>query len=118
MATTAPGSAPAIKPAGPAWSQNFSSRAVSSDANFVIRAATSADEPYLLPMMRALAEKEPNPNPDAFREALISKAFRYLLEHPERGRLWALIADERLVGYIVLTLGFSFEFLGTDAFID
>jgi len=91
---------------------------VSSDANFVIRAATSADEPYLLPMMRALAEKEPNPNPDAFREALISKAFRYLLEHPERGRLWALITDERLVGYIVLTLGFSFEFLGTDAFID
>lgn len=69
-------------------------------------------------MMQALAEQEPNPNPGAFRQALVSNAFRALIEHPERGRVWLLVVDERPVGYIVLTLGFSFEFLGTDAFID
>ena len=68
--------------------------------------------------MRALAEQEPNPNPGAFREALVSKSFKYLLDHPERGRVWLLIVDEKPVGYIVLTLGFSFEFFGTDAFVD
>lgn len=91
---------------------------MNKDANLVIRAATSADEPYLLPMMRALAEQEPNPNPGAFQEALVSKSFQYLLDHPERGRVWLLIVDEKPVGYIVLTLGFSFEFFGTDAFVD
>lgn len=91
---------------------------MSDETNLVIRAATAADEPYLLPLMRALAEQEPNPNPGAFREAAVSEAFRFLLDHPDRGLVWVLVADEKLVGYIVLTLGFSFEFFGTDAFID
>ena len=91
---------------------------MSEDSNFAIRAATSADERHLLPMMRALAEQEPNPSPGAFREAQVVKAFRFLLEHPERGRTWVLTLGEKPIGYIVLTLGFSFEFLGTDAFID
>jgi diamine N-acetyltransferase len=91
---------------------------VSDQTNLVIRAATAADAPYLFPLMRALTEQEPNPNPGAFRESLVGKAFHFLLDHPERGRVWVLAVDESLVGYIVLTLGFSFEFLGTDAFID
>ncbi len=32
--------------------------------------------------------------------------------------MWVLVVEEHVVGYIVLTLGFSFEFLGTDAFVD
>jgi len=89
---------------------------VSNLANLVIRPATLADEQYLLPLMRALAEQEPNPG--TFREELVNKALRFLLNHPERGRVWVLAVDEKLVGYIILTLGFSFEFFGTDAFID
>jgi len=69
-------------------------------------------------MMRALAEQEPNPNPHPFRETLVSKSFHFLLDHPERGRVWVLVVGRNLVGYIVLTLGFSFEYLGTEAFID
>lgn len=69
-------------------------------------------------MMRALAEQEPNPNPGVFREMEVAKALRFLLDHPERGRVWVLVIGEKIVGYIVLTLGFSFEFLGTDSFID
>ncbi|HLZ11366.1 MAG TPA: GNAT family N-acetyltransferase [Candidatus Acidoferrum sp.] len=91
---------------------------MSDQTNLVIRAATAADAPFLFPLMRALAEQEPNPNPGAFRESLVGKAFHFLLDHPERGRVWVLAVDQSLVGYIVLTLGFSFEFFGTDAFID
>lgn len=91
---------------------------MSDETNLVIRPATSADEPYLLTMMRALAEQEPNPNPGAFRERAVSSAFRFLLDHPDRGCVWVLVVEEHIVGYIVLTLGFSFEFFGTDAFVD
>jgi ribosomal protein S18 acetylase RimI-like enzyme len=91
---------------------------VNNDAKFIMRAATAADEPDLLPMMQALAEQEPNPNPGAFQEVVVSKTFRYLLDHPERGRVWLIVVEEKPVGYLILTLGFSFEFFGTDAFID
>jgi ribosomal protein S18 acetylase RimI-like enzyme len=101
---------------GPGSLQNFSSRAVSEASQLVIRPAASTDEPHLLSMMRRLAEQEPNPG--MFHQALVSKTLRFLLEHPERGRIWMLLMNERPVGYIVLTLGFSFEFYGTDAFID
>ncbi len=84
--------------------------------NLVIRPATSAEEPFLLPMMQALAEQEPNPG--VFREPLVGKALHFLLDHPERGRIWLLCVNEKPAGYIVLTLGFSFEYLGTDAFVD
>lgn len=67
-------------------------------------------------MMQALAEQEPNPG--VFREPLVGKALHFLLDHPERGRIWLLCVNEKPAGYIVLTLGFSFEYLGTDAFVD
>jgi ribosomal protein S18 acetylase RimI-like enzyme len=89
---------------------------VSEGSQLSIRPATSDDEPYLLSMMRELVEQEPNPG--VFHETLVGKAFRLLLDHPERGRIWVLAVGSKLIGYIVLTLGFSFEFHGTDAFID
>jgi len=89
---------------------------VSEESQLVIRPATFADEPYLLFMMRELVEQEPNPG--IFREALVGKTLHFLLDHPERGRIWTLVVSGKPVGYIVLTLGFSFEFHGTDAFID
>gem|GEM_PF-5698666 len=57
---------------------------MSEDSQFVIRPASSGDEPYLLSMMRELVEQEPNPG--IFQEDLVTKSLRYLLEHPERGR--------------------------------
>jgi diamine N-acetyltransferase len=89
---------------------------VSEDLQLTIRPATFADEAHLLSMMRELVEQEPNPG--VFQEGLIRNAFRSLLDQPERGRIWMLVACEKTIGYIVLTLGFSFEFHGTDAFID
>jgi hypothetical protein len=41
-------------------------------------------------MIGALVEQEPNPNPGAFREALVSKTFLYSVDHAEPGRVWVL----------------------------
>lgn len=47
------------------------------------------------------------------REALLS-----LLRCSQYGLVWLVLDAETPVGYIVLTFGYSLEFLGRDAFID
>jgi ribosomal protein S18 acetylase RimI-like enzyme len=80
------------------------------------REATLQDEAALMPMMRSLAEHEP----DAlqFDESAVQTAFRQFLSLPSFGCAWLLYTGPALVGYIVLTIGFSFEFHGRDAFVD
>jgi GNAT superfamily N-acetyltransferase len=41
-----------------------------------------------------------------------------LLRDPALGHVWLISAGQETVGYVVLTLGYSLEFLGRDAFID
>ncbi len=41
-----------------------------------------------------------------------------LLRDPALGRVWLVCAGETVVGYIVLTFGYSLELLGRDAFVD
>ena len=82
----------------------------------VIREATLQDEAQLFRMMRNLAEQEPGKI--KFDEAAARATFRQFLSLPAFGKAWILCADNKPVGYIVLTLGFSFEFHGHDAFID
>ncbi len=41
-----------------------------------------------------------------------------LMNHDEWGGVWLICADEKPVGYIALTWGFSLEFGGRDAFVD
>jgi GNAT superfamily N-acetyltransferase len=45
-------------------------------------------------------------------------AFSQLLADDRLGRIWLLDVDDTSVGYAVLTLGFSMEYGGLDAFID
>ena len=80
------------------------------------REAVPGDETVLFPMMRELAEQEPGPLP--FDESGARSAFRQFLAIPRFGRIWLLYDGRELVGYIILTIGFSFEFRGHDAFID
>ena len=89
---------------------------MSSHAQLTFRKATMVDEPQLLRMMKALAEQEPRKI--VFDAAAASKTFRRLLDLPAFGCAWLFYENEALAGYIVLTLGFSFEFHGHDAFID
>jgi ribosomal protein S18 acetylase RimI-like enzyme len=80
------------------------------------REASLNDEAVLFPMMRALAEHEPGAIP--FNEHAARTVFRQFLSLPAFGRVWLLYESAALVGYIVLTIGFSFEVQGHDAFVD
>ena len=46
------------------------------------------------------------------------RALVTLVADPSLGRLFLIETGERTAGYVVLTLGFSLEFLGRDAFVD
>lgn len=85
-------------------------------SELTIREATFQDEPALLRMMRLLAEQEPGKI--QFDEPVARATFRRFLSLPVFGRVWLLRETDLPVGYIVLTIGFSFEFRGHDAFID
>lgn len=80
------------------------------------REAVSGDEAVLLPMMRALAQQDPEVVP--FNESSARAAFHQFLSLPAFGRIWLLSTGAEPIGYIILTIGFSFEFRGHDAFID
>jgi ribosomal protein S18 acetylase RimI-like enzyme len=80
------------------------------------REATVDDEALLLPMMRSLAEHQPGAI--KFDESAARSAFRQFLSLPAFGRVWLLYDGPAVVGYIILAIGFSFEFHGHDAFID
>jgi ribosomal protein S18 acetylase RimI-like enzyme len=82
----------------------------------MIREATLQDEAELLRMMSHLAEHPPGTI--KFDESAAHAALQQLLSLPAFGRVWLLCERDTMVGYIVLTLGFSFEFHGHDAFID
>jgi ribosomal protein S18 acetylase RimI-like enzyme len=97
-------------------SQNSLNKAVSNVSQLVIREATLQDEAELLRMMRHLAGHPPGTI--QFDESAARAALRKFLSLPAFGGVWLLCEDNRPVGYIVLTLGFSFEFHGHDAFID
>ena len=80
------------------------------------REAVPGDEAVLLPMMRALAAQDPEVIP--FNESAARAAFHQFLSLPAFGRIWLLYNGGELIGYIILAIGFSFEFRGHDAFID
>jgi ribosomal protein S18 acetylase RimI-like enzyme len=82
----------------------------------MIRAATPEDEPELLRMMRQLAGQEPGKI--QFDEPAARASLRKFRSLPAFGGVWMLSEGNKPVGYIILTVGFSFEFHGHDAFID
>jgi diamine N-acetyltransferase len=88
---------------------------VNSGIAVEIREARAQDLPALLRMMRSLAE---HPPAIPFDEGEVRAALDKFLAHAELGQTWLLWLDERPAGYVILTLGYSFEFRGRDAFID
>jgi len=69
-----------------------------------------------LRMMRALAEQEPGKI--EFDEAAARAALQMFFAQPELGQTWLVCDRGAAVGYVVLTLSFSFEYRGRDSFID
>lgn len=53
-----------------------------------------------------------------FDEDKVRAAIDNLIRHPEWGRIWFICRKPKIIGYVVLTLGYSIEYLGRDAFVD
>lgn len=81
-------------------------------AMIVVRAATLADVPEILPRTRALNTHEGI----EIRDDLLEAALHRLLGDPSLGGVW-LIEDARPIGYAVVTYGYDLEFGGRDAYI-
>ena len=80
-----------------------------------LREVTSADVPGLLGMMRRLALQEPA---IPFDEREVTAVWTQFLANAQLGRAWLLIVAGEVAGYVILTLGFSFEYRGRESFID
>ena len=46
------------------------------------------------------------------------RAFQDLLADTSLGRVWLIHRDDQIAGYVILTLGYSLEYGGRDAFVD
>ena len=78
------------------------------------RPAALADVEELLGMMRGLYEHDRL----QFDRAAARRALERLLEDESLGGVWLIKSGAETVGYAVLTLGYSLEFRGRDAFLD
>jgi GNAT superfamily N-acetyltransferase len=76
--------------------------------------AASHDLETLLVFMREFYEFEHL----SFDERVARTALAKLLADESCGRVWMIYVGDEAVGYVVLTLGYSLEFRGRDAFID
>jgi GNAT superfamily N-acetyltransferase len=78
------------------------------------RLATIADLAVLLELVRAFREHEKLP----FEATIDCDVLRQILIDPLLGKVWLLLQTNEVIGYLVLTLGYSLEYRGRDAFID
>lgn len=70
----------------------------------------------VLPMMRGLEDADPGPTP--FDEKGRRRNWERFVEDGSFGKAWIICDGEKPIGYVVLTLGFSFEYGGRDGFLD
>jgi GNAT superfamily N-acetyltransferase len=78
------------------------------------RVAADSDADLLLEMMREYYAFDGH----AFERSRARAALLTFLREPSFGRAWLICEAEKPVGYMVLTFGYSLEYLGRDAFID
>jgi ribosomal protein S18 acetylase RimI-like enzyme len=76
--------------------------------------AQRSDTDLLLQFMREYYEFDHLP----FDEQVARAALEKLLNDASLGRVWLIHYEDEAVGYLVLTLGYSLEYGGRDAFID
>ncbi len=68
----------------------------------------------MVSMMRTFYEIDGYP----IEEAKSRRNLQYFIDNPGLGRCWLLLIEKKIVGYIILAFGYSFEYGGRDAFID
>lgn len=70
--------------------------------------------PELLPMMADLYSLDQYP----FDRDITTQNMHYFMGNEHLGRIWMIVYKKEVIGYIILTFCFSFEFKGRTAFID
>ncbi len=80
----------------------------------MIKQATENDFDRLMLLMSIFYAEEGYPF-DAFAT---QKSLTQLLENESLGMVWTFQEDQEIIGYLVVTFGFSLEFKGRDAFVD
>ncbi|WP_308132042.1 GNAT family N-acetyltransferase [uncultured Flavobacterium sp.] len=78
------------------------------------RPIQTSDIDTIVPMMQKFYSIDNYPIDIAISKAL----FLEFIENPHLGKAWLIYSDEEIVGYIILTFVFSFEYKGTIAFLD
>jgi len=78
------------------------------------RLAGPADVGALVDFMRQLYEHDGTP----FDEAAARRAIDGIVRDRSLGRVWMIGDGGETFGYVVLTLGYSLEYRGRDAFVD
>lgn len=78
------------------------------------RPATERDIAAVLELMRLYYAEDGYP----FAEAEARQAALRLLQNEHLGGLWVAVEEHGVVGYLAVTLGFSLEYRGRDAFLD
>jgi GNAT superfamily N-acetyltransferase len=78
------------------------------------RIATLEDTPILVELMSEFYAN----SGFVLHEERASAAFEKILSEETRGRVWILEQDNQPAGYVVLTIGYSMEYGGLDAFVD
>jgi len=53
-----------------------------------------------------------------FRETEKSRLYEEFIHNESLGKFWVITFSGRVIGYIILTFGYSFEYGGRDAFVD
>jgi ribosomal protein S18 acetylase RimI-like enzyme len=79
-----------------------------------LRLATPDDCALLVELMTEFYAETHYP----FDRTRAELAFSELLADPRLGLVWLIELQSRAVGYVVMTLGFSMEYGGRDAFVD
>mgnify|MGYP002777177468 FL=1 len=72
------------------------------------------DLPVLLELVREFHEIERLD----FDKTLDRQVLYDFVTHPSWGQVWLIHQEDEVIGYIVLTLSYSLEYRGRDAFID
>lgn len=82
--------------------------------NISFKVADTSDMEILVEFIREFHEIEHLP----FDSNTIRRLLATFLQDNSLGRMWLIHSSDEAIGYIILTFGYSLEFLGRDAFID
>ena len=82
--------------------------------NLEFKLGTEKEIDIILEMMRQFNLIDNYP----FDESVTKQNLIEFIGNKNFGRIWLIVCSNDIIGYVVLSFGFSFEYKGKDAFID